>query len=69
MAVQALGSFERNSVGDWVCEKNVTVDGPMGLVEVKQGQVFHRPIVFAGYDDFTGYLDSVAIESPSIIGC
>ncbi len=63
MVVQALGAFERNSQGDWVCQKDVIIDGPMGSVNVKRGQYFHRHTVFAGYDDFTIYLDSVGVES------
>ena len=68
MSVQALGAFERESGGDWVCFKKVEVSTPDGgqTVSVTKGARFHPHTVFAGFNDFTAYLESVSIESPSV---
>ena len=41
MAQQSLpcGSFAKNGDGDWVATRDVTVQGPNGAVEVKEGNI------------------------------
>jgi len=41
MAQQTLpcGSFAKNGDGDWVATRDVTVPGPNGPVEIKEGTI------------------------------
>ena len=66
MGRRALGCFEDRDGGGWICIRETTVVGPAGKVAVHPGQSFTAKTVFAGYDDFTAYLASVAIESPPL---
>jgi hypothetical protein len=66
MARQALGCFEEQSDGRWICVHSIAVIGPFNSVQVQQGQSFADGTVFAGYDDFTAYLASVSIEMPML---
>ena len=67
MSMQALGCFERDSNGDWLCTKTTTVLGPAGPVTVSRGMIFHPRTVYAGFDDFTAHLARVASESASLV--
>ena len=66
MTTQALGAFERDTNGNWVCMKTVTISGRDCAVTVRRGSRFLRHTAFAGYDDFTEYLDLSAVESPPL---
>ena len=66
MSKQALGAFERQENGDWVCVATKTIQGLAGDVEVHRGLTIHPHTTFAGRSDFGAYLDSIAIENPSI---
>ena len=52
MAQQSLpcGSFAKNGDGDWVATRDVTVPGPNGPVEVKDGNIVS--------DELQGRLDA-----------
>lgn len=76
MGKQALGAFERQPNGDWACIKDVDISVAPGsisgtapastTVHVWKGRRFSPHTVFAGFDDFTAYLESICVESPSI---
>jgi hypothetical protein len=59
----ALGCFEERDHGVWVCTKATTVAGPSCTVAVELGRRFTPRTVYAGYNDFTGYLASVAVQA------
>jgi hypothetical protein len=60
----ALGCFEERDHGVWVCIQATTVSGPACTVAVELGRRFAPRTVFAGYNDFTDYLASVAVPNP-----
>jgi hypothetical protein len=62
----ALGCFEERQDGVWVCVHATTVKGPHCSIAVKPGQSFAPGTVFAGYDDFAGYLASVSTPGEAI---
>jgi hypothetical protein len=68
MSKQALGAFERQSNGDWTCIKDTSISIVPGwpAVSVRKGMRFAPRTVFAGSDNFTAYLESVGVESPSV---
>jgi len=67
MCKQALGAFEQTDLGEWYCFRDVMVVGRTGTVRVPKGTVIRRRIVYAGYDDFGRYLESVAIDVPGSV--
>jgi hypothetical protein len=47
-----------------VCIRATSGSGPSCNVAVELGRRFAPRTVFAGHDDFTGYLASVAVPNP-----
>ena len=45
-----LAAFERRPDGSWCCIRDVTLQGPGGRLQVTEGAVFRRGIVFMGID-------------------
>ena len=68
MSRQALGAFEQDGTGDWVCVQSteVPVNGGPTFVPVMKGRRFRHHTAFAGYTDFTTYLENNAVDGPSI---
>lgn len=67
MSKQALGAFEfDSSTDDWVCFRSTSVNWNGLSVPVAKGQRFHPHTTFAGHDDFTAHLSSIAVDAPSI---
>jgi hypothetical protein len=61
----ALGCFEEQLDGSWVCRRHTTIKAlGGGDVTVERDQLFIRGTTFAGYDDFTAYLGSVSEPGP-----
>jgi hypothetical protein len=60
---QALGCFEARGDGRWVCVRATLVVGPAGSIPVQKDRTFAPKTVFAGFNDFTAYLESVSVES------
>ena len=56
-----VGGFEPDQGGNWHCRKTVTVRGPLGDVVVKAGARLAPHTVFAGFDDFTSYLEKIIV--------
>jgi hypothetical protein len=63
---QALGAFELDSRGNWICRKTVSIRGDDCIVTVERGTIFHPHTAFAGYDDFPEHLHEIAVESPPL---
>ena len=65
----ALGAFERMNDGTWECRRATVVQHPSGwpAIKIRGGMTFSPHTVFAGFDDFTEYLESVAVDGPSIV--
>jgi len=66
MIRQALECFEELLDGSWVCRKSTVITGLSCNVAVWRGQTFAPHTVFAGYDDFTSYLESISKTVPMI---
>jgi hypothetical protein len=57
----ALGSFEEQLDGCWVCRRRTLVEARFGpAFFVESGERFFPGTTFAGHDDFVGYLVSVS---------
>ena len=66
MSRQALAAFESGEDGVWHCRKDVVVHGPHGDVMVRAGTSFAPHTAFAGFNDFTAYLDELAVETAKV---
>lgn len=61
---QSLDAFVRQDDGSWLCVKNIEFHAAGGgIVAVAKGQRFIAGTVFAGFDDFPAYLESICIEN------
>jgi hypothetical protein len=56
----ALGCFEEQSDGSWICRNGITIEGRDCEVWVRRNQLFRPNTIFAGFHDFTAYLASVS---------
>jgi hypothetical protein len=57
----ALGCFEEQLDGSWVCRKHTAIKASTGQnITVECYERFVPCTTFAGYDDFTAYLASVS---------
>lgn len=65
MAKIAFECIELQPDGRWVCLKAAIVPGRYGPVRVRAGQSFVAGTIFAGFDDFTSYLQRISVEAPS----
>ena len=66
MTKVALGAFESRPDGTWVCARDTELacrQPGQAAVSVRAGRVFAPRTTFAGYDDFTTYLQSVSAET------
>jgi len=59
----AFGSIEELPDGRWRCLRDFVLEGPAGTVAIKLGQTFHPGTVYAGYDNFVAYLQSVSVAA------
>lgn len=67
MCKLAVNAFESRLDGRWVCIKTASVPIPQPgfpCVKVEKGTTFTPQVVFAGHDDFTSYLEAVAVDEP-----
>jgi len=64
MAQRALNCFEQLSDGNWICQRDVKIEGLSCTVLVRRGQLFSKGSTFAGYDDFTALLTKMGSELP-----
>jgi hypothetical protein len=63
VSVQAVKCLERDACGGWHCRADMTISGPLGDVNVPRGTRFAPHTVYAGYNDFSSYLDSLAAKA------
>ena len=63
MVRQALGAFERQDTGDWICFRDTDISiSPTLAVHVSKGTRFAPHTVFAGFNDFTTHLESISVD-------
>jgi hypothetical protein len=56
----ALGCFEEQPDGSWICRNDITIRGRACEVSVTRNRLFRPHTIFAGFGDFTAYLASVS---------